>query len=135
MPQRLGGSAHPHALRESEIFAFSAGGFLADTLVDLSIGSIKSGLLRSPWRCLSSGYIEGDRSSDERLERARIELLPFMDVNRAPYGKEPQERETLRDSNRNGTRGVIGRVDDAELALANPVAPYDSSRRCHEVRR
>src|SRR5262249_35311842 len=42
-------------------------------------------LLRSPWPCLSAGCIEGDRGTDERLERARVELLPLVDVNRAPY--------------------------------------------------
>src|SRR5262249_34539798 len=42
-------------------------------------------LLRSPWPCLSAGCIEGDRRTDERLERARVDLLPLMDVNRAPY--------------------------------------------------
>src|SRR5262245_40950744 len=41
-------------------------------------------LLRSPWPCLSAGCIEGDRGTDERLERARFDLLPLMDVNRAP---------------------------------------------------
>src|SRR5580765_7529176 len=40
--------------------------------------------LRSPWPCLSAGCIEGDRGTDERLERARVDLLPLMDVNRAP---------------------------------------------------
>src|SRR5215813_13661066 len=42
-------------------------------------------LLRSPWPCLAAGCIEGDRGTDERLERARVDLLPLMDVNRAPY--------------------------------------------------
>src|SRR5262245_51571468 len=44
-------------------------------------------LLRSPWPwpCLSAGCIEGDRGTDERLERTRFDLLPLMDVNRAPY--------------------------------------------------
>src|SRR5439155_13071894 len=42
-------------------------------------------LLRSPWPCLSAGCIEGDRGTDERLERARVDVLPLMDVNRAPY--------------------------------------------------
>ena len=41
-------------------------------------------LLRSPWPCLSDGGIEGDRGPDERLERARVDLLPLMDVHRAP---------------------------------------------------
>src|SRR5205814_7111607 len=41
-------------------------------------------LLRSPWPCLSAGRTEGDRGTDERLERARVDLLPFMDVDRAP---------------------------------------------------
>src|SRR3984893_13999837 len=41
-------------------------------------------LLRSPWPCLCAGCIEGDRSTDERLERARVDLLPLMDVDCAP---------------------------------------------------
>src|SRR5438270_532744 len=41
-------------------------------------------LLRSPWPCLSAGCIEGDRGTDERLERAGVDLLPLVDVNRAP---------------------------------------------------
>src|SRR5262249_8068685 len=41
-------------------------------------------LLRSPWPCLSDGGIEGDRGPDERLARARVDLLPLMDVHRAP---------------------------------------------------
>src|SRR5262252_6822675 len=41
-------------------------------------------LLRSPWPCLSDGGIEGDRGTDERLERARVDLLPLIDVHRAP---------------------------------------------------
>src|SRR5215831_1725747 len=41
-------------------------------------------LLRSPWPCLSDGCIEGDRGTDERFECARVDLLPLMDVNRAP---------------------------------------------------
>src|SRR5438270_5933888 len=42
------------------------------------------GLLRSPWLCLSAGCVEGDGRTDERLERARVDLLPLMDVDRAP---------------------------------------------------
>src|SRR5262245_52466705 len=42
-------------------------------------------LLRSPWPCLFAGCIESDRGTDERLERTRFDLLPLMDVNRAPY--------------------------------------------------
>src|SRR5215831_2223878 len=42
-------------------------------------------LLHSAWPCLSGGCIEGGRGTDERLERARVDLLPLMDVNRAPY--------------------------------------------------
>src|SRR5215471_10692934 len=42
-------------------------------------------LLRSSWPCLAAGGIEGSRGTDERLECARIDLLPLMDVNRAPY--------------------------------------------------
>src|SRR5215510_10483286 len=42
-------------------------------------------LLRSPWPGLAAGCIEGNRGTDERLERARVDLLPLMDVNRAPY--------------------------------------------------
>src|SRR5512144_1525709 len=42
-------------------------------------------LLRSPWPCLSSGCIEGDRGTDERRERTRVDMLPLMDVNRTPY--------------------------------------------------
>src|SRR5215470_14034345 len=41
-------------------------------------------LLRSPWPCLADGGIEGARGTDERLERARVDLLPLIDVNRAP---------------------------------------------------
>src|SRR5215204_1224408 len=41
-------------------------------------------LLRSPWPSLSAGCIEGDRSTDERLERADGDLLPLMDVDCAP---------------------------------------------------
>src|SRR5215471_4864407 len=41
-------------------------------------------LLRSPWPCLCAGCIEGGRGTDERLECARVDLLPLMDVNRAP---------------------------------------------------
>src|SRR5262245_43796750 len=41
-------------------------------------------LLRSPWPCLSAGCIEGDRGTDERLECVRVDLLPLMNVNRAP---------------------------------------------------
>src|ERR1700730_770113 len=41
-------------------------------------------LLRAPWPCLSAGCIEGDRGTDERLERARVDLLPLMDVDGAP---------------------------------------------------
>src|SRR5258706_6953516 len=50
---------------------------------DLFTSRIPS-LLRSLWLCLSAGCIEGDRGTDERLERARVDLLPLMDVNRAP---------------------------------------------------
>src|SRR5215510_7683515 len=42
-------------------------------------------LLRSPWPYLSDGCIEGGCGTDERLECARVDLLPLMDVNRAPY--------------------------------------------------
>src|SRR5215468_1705334 len=35
--------------------------------------------------CLFDRCIEGDRGTDERLERARVDLLPLMDVHRAPY--------------------------------------------------
>src|SRR5215475_9810295 len=42
-------------------------------------------LLRSAWPCLSAGCIEGGRGTDECLERTRVDLLPLMDVNRAPY--------------------------------------------------
>src|SRR5262245_42168954 len=42
-------------------------------------------LLRSPWPGLAAGGIEGNRGTDERLERARVDLLPLMDVHRAPY--------------------------------------------------
>src|SRR5215475_7386745 len=48
------------------------------------LGAESHSLLRSPWPSLSAGRIEGDRGTDERLERARIDLLPLMDVNRAP---------------------------------------------------
>src|SRR5947207_2663699 len=41
-------------------------------------------LLRSPWPCLSAGRVEGDRGTDERLERARVDRLSFMDVDCAP---------------------------------------------------
>src|SRR3984893_19368301 len=41
-------------------------------------------LLRAPWPCLSAGCIEGDRGTDERLERARVDLLPLTDVDCAP---------------------------------------------------
>src|SRR4051794_395145 len=49
-----------------------------------SSGAESRSLLRSPWPCLSDGCIEGDRGTDERLERARVDLLPLTDVNRAP---------------------------------------------------
>src|SRR5205823_12423899 len=42
-------------------------------------------LLRSLWVCFSAGGIEGDCGTDECLERARVDLLALMDVNRAPY--------------------------------------------------
>src|SRR5204863_6958785 len=32
-------------------------------------------LLRSPWRCLSAGCVEGDRGAHERLERVCVDLL------------------------------------------------------------
>src|SRR5439155_19447632 len=41
-------------------------------------------LLRSLRLRLSAGRIEGDRGTDERLERARVDLLPLMDVDCAP---------------------------------------------------
>src|SRR5262245_47916762 len=47
-------------------------------------GAESRSLLRSPWPCLWAGCIEGDRGTDERLERASVDLLPLMDVNRAP---------------------------------------------------
>src|SRR5437764_4998614 len=43
-----------------------------------------SDLLRSPWACLSAGCIEGDRRTNDGLERARVDLLPLMDVDCAP---------------------------------------------------
>src|SRR5215813_7285485 len=42
-------------------------------------------LLRSPWPYLSDGCIEGGCGTDECLKRAHVDLLPLMDVNRAPY--------------------------------------------------
>src|SRR5215475_1273077 len=48
------------------------------------LGAESHSLLRSPWPSLSAGRIEGDRGTNERLERARVDLLPLMDVNRAP---------------------------------------------------
>src|SRR5215470_2421851 len=48
-------------------------------------GAESRSLLRSPWPCLSAGCIEGGRGTDERLECARVDLLPLTDVNRAPY--------------------------------------------------
>src|SRR5438128_1394870 len=46
--------------------------------------SVVASLLRSPWPCLSAGCVEGDRGTDERLERVRVHLLPLTDVDRAP---------------------------------------------------
>src|SRR5919108_6467020 len=50
-----------------------------------SSGAESRRLLRSRWPVLSAGCVEGDRGTDERLEGARVDLLPLMDVNRAPY--------------------------------------------------
>src|SRR5262249_15868120 len=49
-----------------------------------SAATIASSLLRSPWLRLSTGCVEGDRGTDERLERTRVDVVPLMDVNRAP---------------------------------------------------
>src|SRR4029077_17949450 len=57
---------------------------LTRRVYSLQRGRQSRSLLRSPWSCLSAGCIEGDRGTDERLERARVDLLPPMDVNRAP---------------------------------------------------
>src|SRR5438105_14533311 len=50
-----------------------------------SSGAESRNLLRSPWLPLCAGCIEGDGGTDERLERDGVDLLPLMDVNRAPY--------------------------------------------------
>ena len=49
-----------------------------------SRGAESPRLLRSPWPGLSAGCIEADRGADERLERARVDLLPLMDVDCPP---------------------------------------------------
>src|SRR5919201_1625988 len=70
--------------RRSSTWALSGGTTPRRPRCLTSSGAESRSLLRSPWPCLSAGCIEGDRGTDERLERAHVDLLPLMDVNRAP---------------------------------------------------
>lgn len=48
-----------------------------------SLARVQTPDYRSP-PCFSAGCIEVGRGTDELLERARVDLLPFVDVDRAP---------------------------------------------------
>src|SRR5207248_5456314 len=71
----------------------------------------------SPRPCLSAGCIEGDRGTDERLERARVDLLPLVDVDRAP--RVPFEAR-VEELGRVLQRSPLeeGQLDDALVGLA-----------------